>query len=99
MTRPPLRPFTVQSAIETVRLAEDGWNSRDPTGCRLPTAPTATGVTATSSSTVAQPSNPSLPENGRGSSTTASSRSYGLSVKTGSRCGSPTNFMTILERG
>lgn len=30
MSRPPLPPFTEQSAIEKVRLAEDGWNSRDP---------------------------------------------------------------------
>ena len=30
MTRPPLPPFTLNSAIEKVRLAEDGWNSRDP---------------------------------------------------------------------
>ncbi len=29
MSRPPLPPFTEQSAIEKVRLAEDGWNSRD----------------------------------------------------------------------
>ncbi|MBO0493959.1 nuclear transport factor 2 family protein [Pseudomonas sp. Marseille-Q1929] len=28
--RPPLPPFTRASAIEKVRLAEDGWNSRDP---------------------------------------------------------------------
>jgi nuclear transport factor 2 (NTF2) superfamily protein len=28
-TRPPLPPFTLESAIEKVRLAEDGWNSRD----------------------------------------------------------------------
>jgi uncharacterized protein len=28
--RPPLPPFTVETAIEKVRLAEDGWNSRDP---------------------------------------------------------------------
>ena len=27
--RPPLPPFTRASAIEKVRLAEDGWNSRD----------------------------------------------------------------------
>ncbi|PHQ63867.1 MAG: hypothetical protein COC10_03855 [Sphingobium sp.] len=27
--RPPLPPFTIDSAIEKVRLAEDGWNSRD----------------------------------------------------------------------
>lgn len=30
MSRPPLPPFTKESAIEKVRLAEDGWNSRDP---------------------------------------------------------------------
>ncbi|NVK43720.1 MAG: nuclear transport factor 2 family protein [Oceanospirillaceae bacterium] len=28
--RHPLPPFTLESAIEKVRLAEDGWNSRDP---------------------------------------------------------------------
>ncbi|MFZ6044612.1 DUF1348 family protein [Pseudomonas sp. CR3202] len=28
--RPPLPPFTRDSAILKVRLAEDGWNSRDP---------------------------------------------------------------------
>lgn len=29
MSRLPLPPFTQQTAIEKVRLAEDGWNSRD----------------------------------------------------------------------
>ncbi|WP_166424070.1 nuclear transport factor 2 family protein [Paraglaciecola sp. 20A4] len=28
-TRPPLPPFTLESAREKVRLAEDGWNSRN----------------------------------------------------------------------
>jgi len=28
--RPPLPPFTRQTATQKVRLAEDGWNSRDP---------------------------------------------------------------------
>ena len=28
--RPPLPPFTRDSAVQKVRLAEDGWNSRDP---------------------------------------------------------------------
>lgn len=28
--RPPLPPFTRETAIEKIRLAEDGWNSRDP---------------------------------------------------------------------
>jgi nuclear transport factor 2 (NTF2) superfamily protein len=30
MSRPPLPPFTEATAREKVRLAEDGWNSRDP---------------------------------------------------------------------
>jgi Protein of unknown function (DUF1348) len=30
MTRPPLPPFTLETSIQKVRLAEDGWNSRDP---------------------------------------------------------------------
>ena len=30
MTRPPLPPFDAESAARKVRLAEDGWNSRDP---------------------------------------------------------------------
>ncbi len=30
MSRPPLPPFTEASAVEKIRLAEDGWNSRDP---------------------------------------------------------------------
>ena len=29
-SRPPLPPFTRDRAIRKVRLAEDGWNSRDP---------------------------------------------------------------------
>jgi hypothetical protein len=28
-TRPPLPPFTLESATHKVRMAEDGWNSRD----------------------------------------------------------------------
>src|SRR6266576_335137 len=29
-TRPPLPPYTHETAIQKVRMAEDGWNSRDP---------------------------------------------------------------------
>lgn len=28
-SRPPLPPFTQETAIRKVRLAEDGWNTRD----------------------------------------------------------------------
>jgi uncharacterized protein len=30
MSRPPLPPFTFETATQKVRLAEDAWNSRDP---------------------------------------------------------------------
>ena len=30
MTRPPLPPYTAETAAEKTRLAEDGWNGRDP---------------------------------------------------------------------
>ncbi|CAM2196512.1 DUF1348 domain-containing protein [Paraburkholderia kururiensis] len=29
-TRPPVPPFTQETAIQKVRAAEDGWNTRDP---------------------------------------------------------------------
>lgn len=29
-TKPPLPPFTFETASQKVRMAEDGWNSRDP---------------------------------------------------------------------
>ncbi|WP_404482503.1 DUF1348 family protein [Novosphingobium sp. BL-52-GroH] len=30
MSRPPLPPFTTDTALQKVRAAEDGWNGRDP---------------------------------------------------------------------
>ena len=29
-SRPPLPPFTLESAVQKVRMAEDAWNTRDP---------------------------------------------------------------------
>lgn len=39
MTRPPFPPFDADSAAEKVRLAEDGWNSRDPAKVALAYTP------------------------------------------------------------
>ena len=33
--RPPVPPFTPESAVEKVRKAEDGWNTRDPSRVAL----------------------------------------------------------------
>lgn len=38
-SRPPLPPFTRETAIQKVRLAEDGWNSRDPARVALAYTP------------------------------------------------------------
>jgi nuclear transport factor 2 (NTF2) superfamily protein len=38
-SRPPLPPFNRASAIDKVRLAEDGWNSRDPARVALAYTP------------------------------------------------------------
>ena len=47
--RPPFPPFTRDSAIEKVRLAEDGWNSRDPVRVSLAYTHDSPGATAPSS--------------------------------------------------
>ena len=39
MTRPPLPPFTAETAALKVRAAEDGWNSRDPAKVALSYTP------------------------------------------------------------
>ncbi|HLZ68007.1 MAG TPA: nuclear transport factor 2 family protein [Aliidongia sp.] len=39
MSRPPVPPFTAETAAEKVRLAEDGWNSRDPAKVALAYTP------------------------------------------------------------
>jgi uncharacterized protein len=40
--RPPLPPFTHETAVQKVRLAEDGWNSRDPQKVALAYTPRLT---------------------------------------------------------
>lgn len=39
MSRPPLPPFSAETAAEKIRLAEDGWNSRDPARVALAYTP------------------------------------------------------------
>ncbi len=39
MPRPPIPPFTFDTAIVKVRAAEDGWNSRDPAKISLAYTP------------------------------------------------------------
>ncbi|WAC24438.1 nuclear transport factor 2 family protein [Blastomonas sp. SL216] len=39
MIRPPLPPFSDETAVQKVRLAEDAWNSRDPARVALAYTP------------------------------------------------------------
>lgn len=39
MSRPPLPPFTLATAIQKVRMAEDAWNGRDPARVALAYSP------------------------------------------------------------
>ncbi len=39
MTRPPLPPFTFETATQKVRAAEDGWNGRNPAKVALAYTP------------------------------------------------------------
>ncbi len=39
MSRPPLPPFTVTTAAQKARMAEDAWNSRDPAKVALAYTP------------------------------------------------------------
>ena len=55
MSRPPLPPFTAETAAQKVQAAEDAWNTRDPrAGRRWPTRRTRCGATATRSSPAAR---------------------------------------------
>ena len=42
MSRPPVPPFTEETAIQKVRAAEDGWNSRDAAKVALAYTPDST---------------------------------------------------------
>lgn len=68
--RPPLPPFTRDSAIQKVRAAEDGWNSRDAEKVIRPTPWIANGATAANLSTVGGKLLSSCSENGARSSNT-----------------------------
>ena len=71
MSRPPLPPFTPETAAQKARMAEDAWNTRDPARVALAYTRTASGATAPSSCKAARPSWRSSRANGTASSTTA----------------------------
>jgi uncharacterized protein len=70
-TRPPVPPFTNDSATQKVRLAEDGWNSRDPGKVALAYTPDSQWRNRAEFVHVGRKSSPSFVASGRGSSITA----------------------------
>ena len=56
MSRPPLPPFTAETAAQKARMAEDAWNTRDPARVALAYTTTAAGATARNSCRAARPS-------------------------------------------
>ena len=67
MSRPPLPPFVEQTAIEKVRLAEDGWNTRDPAKVALAYSADSQWRNRAEFSPAAKPLRPFSPVSGRGS--------------------------------
>ena len=95
-TGPPSPPFTRESAIEKVRLAEDSWNTRDPgEGSSWPTRPIHDGGIARSSSTDQTKSSLFLSrKSAKGVGLPGSARNCGRSPATASRCASLTSGTT-----
>ena len=52
--RPPLPPFTRETAAAKVQAAEDAWNTRDPERVALAYTEDSSGATATGSSSGAR---------------------------------------------
>ena len=78
--RPPLPPFTEQTARQKVQAAEDAWNTRDPERVAVPTARIRCGGTGTSSSAGARRSSRSCAASGAANWTTRSARTCGRST-------------------
>jgi hypothetical protein len=97
--RPPFPPFTRESAMQKVRLAEDAWNTRDPAKVAPALRSIHAGGTDRSSLTDETKSLLSFLASGPRSWTTGSSRNYGRLPGTGSRYGSLTSGTTTRITG
>ena len=98
-SRPPLPPFTQETAVQKVRLAEDGWNSRNPQKVSLAYTVDSHWRNRAEFLNGREQIVAFLPGNGRGNSTTGSSRSCGRLPATVSRCVSRMNTTTTQGTG
>jgi Protein of unknown function (DUF1348) len=92
--RPPLPPFTRETAIQKVRLAEDAWNSRDPEKVALAYTIDSRWRNRAEFPNGRQEIVDFLKRNGRKSWTIALLKSSGLTPGTASRFVSHTNGTT-----
>lgn len=99
VTRPPLPPFTRETAIEKVRLAEDGWNSRDAAKVALAYTVDTRWRNRVEFATNRQEAQAFLRASGRKNTSIGSSRSYGHSRTTGLPCAMLTNIATTAGSG
>ena len=86
INRPPLPPFTRETAIQKVRLAEDGWNTRAPQKLALAYAIDSRWRNRSEFITDETKSLPSCRASGARSWITDSSRNCGLSPLTALPC-------------
>jgi nuclear transport factor 2 (NTF2) superfamily protein len=71
MSRPPLPPFTRETAAQKARMAEDAWNSRDPVRVSLAYTEDSRWRNRSEFFRAARRSSNSSPANGRRSTTIA----------------------------
>jgi hypothetical protein len=95
--RPPLPPFTLESAILKVRLAEDAWNTRDTERVSLAYSIDSRWRNRSEFISGQNEIVAFLTRKWTRNWSTGSSRSYGRITKTASRCDSHMNIMTILR--
>ena len=100
MARPPLPPFTRETAIQKVRMAEDAWNTRDPE--RVSLAYTRDSRWRNRAEFLDRPrADRRVPDAqmGEGAGLPADQGAVGVRRATASPCASPTNGTTTPATG
>lgn len=97
--RPPLPPFTFATATQKTRLAEDAWNSCDPARVTLAYIPDSRWRNRSEFFAGRDAIRAFLARKWATSTSTASSRSCGASMRTAPPCASSTSTTTPKASG
>lgn len=97
--RPPLPPFTMDTAVQKVRMAENAWNSRDPEKVSLAYTEDSFWRNRCEYLHGREAIVTFLKRKWSANSTIAWSRNFGVSAKIAWQSGSNTNGMTIAATG